>query len=409
MGGLRFSPHRPMFSRVQQRMTKTRLGLFSVTGLTIFIGGILFWGAFNTVMEMTNTLPFCISCHEMNDTVYQEYRHSNHYHNASGVQAACPDCHVPKQWIPKVIRKIQASAELYHWAMGSIDTPEKFEAKRAHLAQKVWHTMKKTDSRECRNCHNFTTMELESQGYFAQARHRSAQEQGKTCIDCHKGITHKLPQSPPASAADHTTTGIEYDPEYGEEINQTCAACHGEYGEGAPDGEYPRLAGLSRGYIIKQLRDFKSRSRLNIPMFPYTTERELPEEDLNVIATYLTQIKLPNKLPPITDENNFDALSRLEKSKLVVNIALLEGNRRTGKRLYERECSTCHAEDGYGKAADLIPQLAGQHSEYLRRQINKFRKGERLHADNPGDQAIFRLISDDEIQDILSYLSILDD
>ena len=69
----------------------------------------------------------------------------------------------PRVWIHKVIRKIQATSELYHKAMGTVDTPEKFEAKRWELANRVWAKMKETDSRECRNCHDFNAMDLSEQ------------------------------------------------------------------------------------------------------------------------------------------------------------------------------------------------------------------------------------------------------
>lgn len=161
--------------------------------LAAFLAGIIFWGGFNTAMEATNREAFCISCHEMQDYVYQEYRATIHYSNRTGVRATCPDCHVPKEWIYKVMRKIQASNELFHKVMGSIDTPEKFEAKRLELASHVWATMKKTDSRECRNCHDFESMDYTEQGRRAFAAHQKGFEQGKTCIDCHKGIAHSLP------------------------------------------------------------------------------------------------------------------------------------------------------------------------------------------------------------------------
>ena len=158
-----------------------------------FISGIIFWGGFNTAMEMTNTEEFCISCHEMKDNVFEEYKETIHYSNRTGVRATCPDCHVPKEWQHKVVRKIQASNELFHKALGSIDTAEKFEAKRLELAQNVWRVMKKTDSRECRNCHNFEFMDYGEQGRRAVKQHSIAVDEGKTCIDCHKGIAHELP------------------------------------------------------------------------------------------------------------------------------------------------------------------------------------------------------------------------
>ena len=166
------------------------LGTLLIVG---FISGIIFWGGFNTAMEMTNNEEFCISCHEMEDNVFEEYKETIHYSNRTGVRATCPDCHVPKEWHHKVVRKIQASNELLHKALGTIDTREKFEAKRLKLASNVWRAMKQTDSRECRNCHNFEHMDFGEQGRRAVKAHSEGLDAGKTCIDCHKGIAHELP------------------------------------------------------------------------------------------------------------------------------------------------------------------------------------------------------------------------
>jgi cytochrome c-type protein NapC len=145
-----------------ERPARTGKGrVFGLGALTVaFVLGIVFWGGFNTAMEWTNTESFCISCHEMYENVYVEYQDTIHYENRTGVRATCPDCHVPKEWVHKMVRKIQASNELLHKALGTIDTPEKFEAKRLQLAQNVWRN------------------------------------EGKTCIDCHKGIAHRPPKMP---------------------------------------------------------------------------------------------------------------------------------------------------------------------------------------------------------------------
>ncbi|MES0883482.1 NapC/NirT family cytochrome c [Roseibium sp. SCPC14] len=156
----------------------------------VFVAGIVFWGGFNTAMEATNTKEFCISCHEMRDFVYQEYTGTIHDVNRSGVGATCSDCHVPKDWTHKIIRKIKASRELWGKMTGSIATKEKFEAKRLHLAMNEWERMKGNDSRECRNCHGFDSMMPEFQKPRARQQHLNAMEAGQTCIDCHKGIAH---------------------------------------------------------------------------------------------------------------------------------------------------------------------------------------------------------------------------
>ena len=172
----------------------------SLPALTLLVigglGGIIFWGGFNTAMELTNTMEFCISCHEMEDNVYQEYKETIHYKNPSGVEVTCSDCHVPKPWIHKVIRKIRATNELYHKVLGTIDTPETFNEHRWKMATRVWDSMKATDSRECRNCHSFDSMDLSEQDRTARKKHSKAVDKGKTCIDCHTGIAHDLPDEP---------------------------------------------------------------------------------------------------------------------------------------------------------------------------------------------------------------------
>lgn len=179
-----------LWNAVNRPTARYSLGSLLVVGFGI---SILFWGGFNWAMEATNSEEFCISCHEMQENVYEEYKETIHYSNRTGVRATCPDCHVPKEWHYKVVRKIQATNELLHKALGSIDTPEKFEAKRLKLASHVWEGMKKTDSRECRNCHDFDSMDYPEQGRRAVAQHSVGLEEDKTCIDCHKGIAHSLP------------------------------------------------------------------------------------------------------------------------------------------------------------------------------------------------------------------------
>ena len=162
-------------------------------GALDLIAGVAGWSGFHWAMEQTNTLAFCVSCHEMRDTVFQEYKTTIHYKNPAGVRAVCSDCHVPKDFGPKIVRKVQASGELWHKIVGTIDTPEKFQAARASLAKDVWKTMKETDSRECRNCHSWDAMDFAHQKPEAKRMQKAFEDGGQTCIDCHKGIAHKLP------------------------------------------------------------------------------------------------------------------------------------------------------------------------------------------------------------------------
>jgi len=169
---------------------------FSLGFLTIggFIAGVIFWGSFNTALEAANTEAFCTGCHEMRNNVYQELQSTIHFSNRSGVRAKCSDCHVPHDWTNKIARKMQASKEVWGKIFGTIDTREKFEENRLRLAQHEWERLKSNNSLECRNCHNYDSMDFTRQSPRAQAMHsKYLENQEKTCIDCHKGIAHRLP------------------------------------------------------------------------------------------------------------------------------------------------------------------------------------------------------------------------
>lgn len=174
----------------------TPASTLSLAFLTLggFLGGVIFWGAFNTALELTNTEKFCISCHEMENNVYEELTRTIHFSNRSGVRASCPDCHVPHNWTDKIARKMQASKEVWGKVFGTINTRDKFLEKRRELAGHEWARLKANDSLECRNCHNFEYMDFTKQNARAAQQHSTYLASGeKTCIDCHKGIAHRLP------------------------------------------------------------------------------------------------------------------------------------------------------------------------------------------------------------------------
>jgi nitrate/TMAO reductase-like tetraheme cytochrome c subunit len=182
-----------LFKRLWRRISALPALVLLVVGV---FTGIIFWTGFNTTLEMTNTMGFCLSCHEMRVNPYPEYQETIHYKNPSGVQVTCADCHVPRPWGHKVVRKVMATKELWYKFTGKIDTPEKYNEHRWELANRVWDSMKATDSRECRNCHTFDSMDLSEQDRSARKKHSRAIDEGETCIDCHKGIAHELPDEP---------------------------------------------------------------------------------------------------------------------------------------------------------------------------------------------------------------------
>jgi cytochrome c-type protein NapC len=189
-----FAKERNFMPAPSSRRGPSNLGKLIVV-TSVFIGGVVFAGLFNAGLAYTNEMEFCVSCHTM-ETNYKEYQETLHYKNSSGVQATCADCHVPKEFVPKMITKVVAAKDVYHEILGTIDTPEKFEARRWHMATRVWKKMENSDSRECRTCHDFDNMDLSEQGRSARSRHARAEEKGQTCIDCHTGVAHEEPDEP---------------------------------------------------------------------------------------------------------------------------------------------------------------------------------------------------------------------
>ncbi len=180
-----------VWSALRRPSSVFSLGLLVMAG---FVAGIVFWGGFNTALELTNTEAFCISCHEMGDNVFEELKTTVHYSNRSGVRAHCPDCHVPHEWTHKIARKMQASKEVWGKIFGTISTRDKFLDHRLELAINEWARMKANDSLECRNCHSAESMDITRQSPRAVDAHQRFLFAGeKTCIDCHKGIAHQLP------------------------------------------------------------------------------------------------------------------------------------------------------------------------------------------------------------------------
>ena len=161
----------------------------------IFFAGVLATVGFNSGLKFTNQMAFCTSCHSMKVNL-EEYKETPHYKNASGVRASCADCHVEKAFLPKMKRKVMAYKDVLGEILGTVDTPEKYEAHRWEMANRVWDRMKKSDSATCRSCHDWDQMDLSEQERIARKRHGRAPDEGKTCIDCHKGLAHEEPDEP---------------------------------------------------------------------------------------------------------------------------------------------------------------------------------------------------------------------
>ncbi|MER2539229.1 MAG: c-type cytochrome [Azonexus sp.] len=197
---------------------------------------------------------------------------------------------------------------------------------------------------------------------------------------------------------------IAVDLEKGKEINGTCAACHSDNGQGGKKGEYPRIAGQQVKYLENQLKSFRARTRVNIPMFPYTQEREMSDADVKDIAAYLNGIELDTQMPTYTGKE--DALTKLLMAEKVMIIPRAEGDLEAGGKIYQKQCASCHAKSGRGRG--MFPMLVGQYTNYLKRQVDLYRAGDRAH-DEEAVGGVLNTLDEKQIQDVLAYLTSIQD
>ena len=131
-------------SKLLRAVPKSSAIVLLLVGLGVGVFGML---TFEYRKEAKSTEEFCTGCHEMSSGPFVMLQDTTHFRNESGVRPTCSDCHVPKAFLPKMVRKIRASNDIYHTLLGTVDTPDKFNARRLLLAERVWAPMKETDSR----------------------------------------------------------------------------------------------------------------------------------------------------------------------------------------------------------------------------------------------------------------------
>ena len=385
--------------------------------LGVFFIGFLAYAGMNTFFHATNTLEFCTSCHTMQQNL-TEYKETVHYKNHSGVRAICSDCHVPKATIPKIMAKIMAAKDVYHEIIGTIDTPEKFEAHRWEMANRVWDKMKATDSRECRSCHSWDAMMFSEQDKSASKRHQRAKNEGKTCIDCHKGIAHEEPDEPEdkseteATTSTATQTGNVADtasaeppapvapatpvaPSMGStdatdagpitDLVNGCNKCHGKDGN-SHEKEIPNIAKASAIYLHDALIAFKNGDRKGDEYQPEDGEAT----DMNKLSKDLTEEQI-NQLAEYYSKKNFvPHIQSTSKAKVDA-----------GAALFDKNCEKCHS-DGGTNPDDDAGIIAGQPKGYQVKQFAHFDDGEREMPKKMKKK--FKKLTAEEKQQIIEFL-----
>ena len=149
-----------------------------------------------TVLETLELTSFCLSCHSHEAFIKPEYEASSHFRNEVGVRAACADCHLPHDnWFELMFTKVVVSKDVIGEAMGKISTQEKYAAHRGAMAQTVWRQLLANGSKFCKSCHSFDAMDFSAQGGAPARQHKKAIQEGMSCVECHRGIVHKLPDN----------------------------------------------------------------------------------------------------------------------------------------------------------------------------------------------------------------------
>ncbi len=382
--------------------------------LGVFILGFFAYAGMNLFFKETNTLEFCTSCHTMQQNLV-EYKETVHYKNHAGVRAICSDCHVPssKHPIAKIWTKIAAAKDVYHEIMGTINTPEKFEAHRWEMANDVWDIMKSTDSRECRSCHSWDAMMFGEQDKSASKKHQRAKQEGKTCIDCHKGIAHEEPDDPaddvddepvtvkdtgkaavaepvapkapatPLAPSMQSTDATDAGPLT--DLVNGCNKCHGKDGN-SHEAEIPNIAKASAIYLHDALMAFKSGERKG---------DEYRDADGKVTDM--------NKLTADLSEDQITALAEYYAKKSFVphsqNASVAMANQ--GAKLFDKKCEKCHS-DGGTNPEDDAGIIAGQPKDYLLKQFAAFSRGEREMPKKMAKK--FKKLDDQQKQNIIEFL-----
>lgn len=395
--------------------------------LLVFFLGFVAYSGMNLVFKETNTLEFCTSCHTMQQN-FVEYKESQHYKNHAGVRAICSDCHVPKSPMAKIVAKIYAGKDLYHEIMGTIDTPEKFEKHRFEMATRVWDKMKQTDSRECRSCHSWDAMMFDVQDKSASKKHQRAKSAGKTCIDCHKGIVHEIPDEPinktsqtavmaadvqaekksdkpiakevdkkenntelkqaEISKAPVTAVAENTDSDDAGEITDlvnACNKCHGKNGN-SQDLDAPNIANASAIYLFDSLVAFKNGTRKG-------NEYKKPDGEVTDM----------NKITADLNEEQFNALAQYYSSKELIHRPQTANKEmaEVGAKIFDKNCEKCHA-DGGTDPDDDAGLIAGQPKNYLLKQFANFSEGRRKIPRKMAKK--FKKLNDEQKLQIIEFL-----
>lgn len=176
------------------------------------------------------------------------------------------------------------------------------------------------------------------------------------------------------------------DAKAGESKAQACAACHGANGNSTV-ANFPKLAGQSAGYIVKQLADFKKGQTRSNPIMAGQVAN-LSEQDMEDLGAYYAKQSA--------------SMGQADEKLAAFGEKLYRGG---NKEKGLTACIACHGPTGTGNPAAKFPLLSGQHTDYLVKSLKDFRDGNRSNDPNGMMRDIAGKMSDNEIMAVASYIS----
>ena len=174
------------------------------------------------------------------------------------------------------------------------------------------------------------------------------------------------------------------DPTAGKAKSATCAACHNADGNSAI-AQYPKLAGQSADYLVKQLQEYKSGARVNAIMVGMVAP--LSPQDMEDLAAYFASQQI--------------ARGAADPALAPAGEAVFRGGNLTSG---VAACAACHGAAGAGNPAAKFPALAGQHAEYVELQLKAFRAMERANDAGQMMRGVAAKLTDPEIKAVASYV-----